>query len=201
MPVNYYEVLNLSAPPVNGGPSLTPAALKAAYHRALLQHHPDKNPSLLDAGSEKKVHAQSLCETRQECLPKKGQESHITVDEITLAYITLSSPSSRAEYDRELRLRPILSAASLTDGTQHVASPSGLEHIDLDDLFYDASAHLWWKNCRCATSRAFVITEEDLERAVEDLEEAGNKASTAEVIVPCQGCSLGLKVGFAIEKG
>ena len=184
MPANHYEVLNISPPSVSGDRPLTPAALKAAYHRALLQHHPDKNPSLQTASSGKLLRTQSPLETQQKQYPRKAQESHVTVDEITLAYTTLSSTKARAEYDRELRLRPFPHTASPTDRAPHATSYSGLENVDLDDLSYDASAGLWWKKCRCETTRAFVVTEKDLEKAIGEFEETGNKENTAEIVVP-----------------
>lgn len=68
---DYYVILNLATRKLD--PTLSPAEIKAAYKRALLQHHPDKSTSS----------------------PKSG----ITVDSIALAYKILSSPALKTEYD------------------------------------------------------------------------------------------------------
>ena len=72
---NYYTTLSLSAR--KHDPTLTPAEVKAAYKRALLQHHPDKSTS--------------------------GPKSGFTVDSIALAYKILSSPALKSEYDLGLQ--------------------------------------------------------------------------------------------------
>jgi diphthamide biosynthesis protein 4 len=73
---DYYTVLNLATRKLD--PSLSPTEVKAAYKRALLQHHPDKVKS-------------------------KSPSSGITVDSIALAYKILSSPALKTEYDLGLQ--------------------------------------------------------------------------------------------------
>jgi diphthamide biosynthesis protein 4 len=72
---DYYTILNLATRKLD--PSLSPSEVKAAYKRALLQHHPDKSASA----------------------PKSG----FTVDSIALAYKILSSPALKTEYDLGLQ--------------------------------------------------------------------------------------------------
>lgn len=74
---DYYTILNLATRKLD--PSLSPSEVKAAYKRALLQHHPDKSKSTFS--------------------PKSG----ITVDSIALAYKILSSPALKTEYDLGLQ--------------------------------------------------------------------------------------------------
>ena len=72
---DYYAILNLATRKLD--PSLSPSEVKAAYKRALLQHHPDKSTSA----------------------PKSG----FTIDSIALAYKILSSPALKTEYDLGLQ--------------------------------------------------------------------------------------------------
>ncbi|KAM0701364.1 hypothetical protein Q7P35_011725 [Cladosporium inversicolor] len=75
---DYYTILNLATRKLD--PSLSPSEVKAAYKRALLQHHPDKKKSTSST-------------------PKSG----FTVDSIALAYKILSSPALKSEYDLGLQ--------------------------------------------------------------------------------------------------
>lgn len=72
---DYYTILNLASRKQD--PSLSPAEVKSAYKKALLQHHPDKSTSVVKPG--------------------------FTVDSIALAYKILSSPSLKTEYDLGLQ--------------------------------------------------------------------------------------------------
>jgi CSL zinc finger protein len=106
-----------------------------------------------------------------------------TIDQITCAYQTLSSPALRARYDAALsRTRPPLS----TRGFQ-----PGIETLDLDDLAYDTGSESWSRACRCGNERGYLLTEGDLE-------EAGGEG---EVLVGCRDCSLWLRVCFAVVEG
>jgi diphthamide biosynthesis protein 4 len=85
---NLYEVLGLvytpSSPP-------TPSDIKAAYHRSLLIHHPDKSST--------------------------PTSSKPTIDAIISAYATLSDTSSRQLYDRTLlTTNPSLHKSSPANG-------------------------------------------------------------------------------------
>jgi diphthamide biosynthesis protein 4 len=73
---DYYTILNLATRKLD--PSLSPSEVKAAYKRALLQHHPDKTST---------------------SAPKSG----FTIDSIALAYKILSSPALKTEYDLGLQ--------------------------------------------------------------------------------------------------
>jgi diphthamide biosynthesis protein 4 len=72
---DYYTILSLATR--KHDPSLTPSEVKAAYKRALLQHHPDKSTSAPNSG--------------------------FTIDSIALAYKILSSPALKSEYDLGLQ--------------------------------------------------------------------------------------------------
>jgi diphthamide biosynthesis protein 4 len=191
---NYYTTLNLSARKYD--PTLTPAEVKAAYKRALLQHHPDKKSS-------------STSTPPQSTKPNKNK--NITIDSIALAYKILSSPALKAEYDLALQT----SRRSHNNNSNNNNNPNsnldfsdsdeeeesdkvfrtGLETVDLDDLdFVEESSsgkeeETWTRSCRCGDDGGFVVTEKELEANAED----------GEVIVGCRGCSLWLRVLFGVE--
>jgi len=68
-PATWYDALELS-------PSASPPLIKAAYRCLAQQHHPDKNPGALDAGTR--------------------------LAQINQAYAVLSDPLQRLVYDRSL---------------------------------------------------------------------------------------------------
>jgi diphthamide biosynthesis protein 4 len=167
----HYQVLNLPSY-IKAGSDLSAQQLKAAYRRALLQHHPDK----LGTQSDSK-HGLTVNKSFD-------NKSVYTVDQIFEAYATLSVPKSRSEYDRALELRAQLLNATGDDRTFR----SGLEVIDLDDLTYDEAEQVWFKGCRCGDEHGFQVREADLEEASE----------IGELHVGCRGCSLWLMVLFGI---
>jgi diphthamide biosynthesis protein 4 len=73
---SHYEILALP-PPHSQVSAPNQAAFKAAYHRALLNHHPDKSHSATIKG-------------------------RYTIDEITIAYRVLSDTTTRGSYDQSL---------------------------------------------------------------------------------------------------
>lgn len=106
-----------------------------------------------------------------------------TIDAITLAYKTLINPGTRSEYDLSL-------TSSSAIRTPSQPSHPGLETVDLDDMGYDEKEQMWYRRCRCGKDGAYVITEEELEL----------NAEYGETITPCQGCSLWLRVTFAVAE-
>ena len=191
MPATLYAVLSLPAP--GSDVVVSPSALKAAYKRALLVHHPDKKTTgNLGAKSKSSGH------TGTAIVP------HYTVDEILRAYNILSDPKQRAEYDREL----LLGRARFFQSERAISAVqetfSGFEIVDLEDMRCDegkdgdASQSVWWRGCRCGNERGFMVTEGDLETAFEEVGEEAKMRGTAEIIVGCQGCSLGLRIGFGV---
>jgi diphthamide biosynthesis protein 4 len=175
---NYYTTLSLSSRKYD--PTLTPAEVKAAYKRALLQHHPDKKSTSSPPQSR----------------------NNITIDSIALAYKILSSPSLKAEYDSHLQ-QASRSHNNKTNNTNPdsededeesgIIFRTGLETVDLDDLGFvedsKADDETWTRSCRCGDDGGFVVTEKELEANAED----------GEVIVGCRGCSLWLRVLFGVE--
>jgi DnaJ-class molecular chaperone len=133
---SYYQILQITPTSLNS--QKDPAqALKRAYHRALLIHHPDK----------------------------KNQASKsppvITIDQISTAYAVLSSPQQRAEYDNLLLTQSQSLSPSLP------TFQTGIENIDLDDLDFDAKAGEWFRSCRCGNPRGYRFGEIDLEEAAD----------------------------------
>ncbi|KAE8352914.1 CSL zinc finger-domain-containing protein [Aspergillus coremiiformis] len=173
---DYYEILHLR---FTGNTTLSKQDLKVAYHKALLKHHPDKASSV--------AKSTDLPASDQD-LSREG--TPYTIDEITTAYKTLSDPQLRAEYDRALRLdRGRLAEREKTGAVFH----TGLEVVDLEDLAceeQDDSA-FWYRGCRCGDEKGFLVTENDLER----------EAEHGEIVIGCRGCSLWMKILFAVEDG
>ncbi|KAL4902238.1 Diphthamide biosynthesis protein 4 [Aspergillus multicolor] len=173
---SFYEILNLPFPSTG----LTKQQLKLAYHKALLKHHPDKAPAV----AKENIPAYDANPAQK----PTGQK--ITIDAITTAYKTLSDPVQRAEYDRVLRLdRSRLSAGDKSgNGT---VFHTGLEVVDLEDLDCDENDEeaVWHRGCRCGDERGFLVSEGDLEREVE----------SGEIVVGCRGCSLYMKILFAVQ--
>lgn len=161
-PQDHYKVLAL---PIHYGTnnSISLHDIKLAYRNALLRHHPDKSDSIKNAKLESSVFA---------------------IDQVKLAYKTLSDPISRLNYDHTLRL--ITSEGKPTKENPHL----GLETLDLDDLNFQEVESRWYSSCRCGNQQGFVVTEKDLE----------SNAAYGEVIAECRGCSLWLRVTFALSE-
>lgn len=169
---SYYEILGLSSPQP-GSVRLSTEDIKKAYHKALLRHHPDK--STVITGEKRKP--QFINGTTKN-----------SVDDIILAYKTLSNPSTRTEYDRSLSQREgLLFGRSTQAGRLH----PGSETIDLDDLSFDEEKSVWYGGCRCGNEKGFMVTEAELEEG----------AVEGEVVVACKGCSLWLQVEFEAADG
>lgn len=106
-----------------------------------------------------------------------------TIDEVTRAYDILIDPSRRLQYDRQLQLK-LREKDDHDPGNHH----TGIEAVDLDDLEYDGHRKEWHRECRCGDSTGFRFTEEELQ---------GN-CDNGEVIAECPGCSLLMRVTFAV---
>ncbi|KAB8265803.1 CSL zinc finger-domain-containing protein [Aspergillus pseudonomiae] len=173
---DYYEILNIQSTGTTA--QLSKQQLKLAYHKALLKHHPDKASSV--------AKSPELPQSNQD-LPRDSKT--YTIDEITTAYKTLSDPQLRAEYDRALRLdRAKVVEREKTGAVFH----TGLEVVDLEDLACEeeGDSAFWYRGCRCGDEKGFLVSEEDLER----------EAEHGEIVIGCRGCSLWMKVLFAVEE-
>ncbi|KDN61832.1 putative CSL zinc finger [Colletotrichum sublineola] len=173
----YYMILGITRKILQEQAAEPQQIIKRAYHRALLQNHPDKY---------KKV--QTLNTASVASHNSQTGSTAFTIDQISKAYKVLSDPRLRAEYDRSLDLAP--NNQGLKRGEQ--AFQTGIENVDLDDLEFDESggpdAECWYRSCRCGNPRGFLFKEVDLEEAGEN----------GELLVGCQDCSLWMKVHFAI---
>jgi len=167
----YYEVLGIA----EARHPISKQDVKAAYHQALLLHHPDKS---LTRGS---LNRSTSTRTRR---TDEAQPAY-SVDDITKAYRILSDPLTRVEYDRSQQLHVRTQPQQARAEAFHI----GLETVDLDDLPYDEGPGVWYRSCRCGEPRGFIVTECDLEKE----EELG------EVHIACSGCSLWLKLSFAVS--
>lgn len=179
---DYYQVLNL--PFAGSTTEFSKQQIKLAYHKALLKHHPDKASAVAQDADLLGTAANTFSGTKDQRL--------YTIDEITTAYKTLSDPVLRAEYDRALRLDRVKAAEREKTGD---VFHTGLEIVDLEDLACDEGdggenySVSWYRGCRCGDERGFLVTEDDLER----------EAEHGEIVTGCRGCSLWLKILFAVE--
>ncbi|KIW17457.1 hypothetical protein PV08_04651 [Exophiala spinifera] len=153
--------------------------VKSAYRRALLIHHPDKAAQV----SFKKQQQQQ--EQEQQKPPSRNDSPAYSIDDIVVAYEVLADPRKRRMYDETLDKRDG-STLNRKDNT-HI----GVEAFDLEDLQYDERKNTWSKSCRCGEERGYVLTETDLDEESQD----------GEIYVGCRGCSLYIKVLFALEEG
>ena len=145
--------------------------VKQAYHRALLVHHPDK--------------AQQYAHAPDELLQPAAARP--TIDQIVSAYTVLSDPTKRKSYDATLK-------SSSNQNVMH----RGIDSFDLDDLVYaEKDGHgIWQRACRCDSGEGYIVTDQDLERA--DSEHDMNPDGSKDIIIGCRGCSLFIRVTFAV---
>jgi diphthamide biosynthesis protein 4 len=156
---NYYQLLHISP-----SLSLSSAEVKAAYYRVLLKSHPDKSRST----SIPIYHQQ-----------EQGQQNQtITVDiaQLKEAYITLSSPHLRAEYDLKL-----FNERS-NDGNSG-RGPRPAQIISLGE-FDERSEGFWHHACRCGGE--YIIGEQDMEKEYH--------------LVGCNSCSEVIWVGYEVAE-
>lgn len=105
-----------------------------------------------------------------ECHPDKNVSS-ITIDMVKNAFNILSDPIKRQRYDKVVLRAPV----------------SVSEIIDLDDM--EEKQDKWTKSCRCGEDEGYIVTEQDLEE----------NGSAEEINLQCIGCSIWIKVQYAIE--
>ncbi|EEQ32758.1 Diphthamide biosynthesis protein 4 [Microsporum canis] len=195
--ISHYEILHLPHPPV----SLRNQDIKAAYHRALLQYHPDKSGSSTPSSPGEKAGKREIfprgLNTPKYVAPR-------TVDQITAAYKVLSNPAAKAEYDQALLLSGFGKTSTATNRNENddLVFRTGLEVLDLDDMVMETvvsqpggdeeqnSIETWYRGCRCGDEKGFMVSETDLE----------NEAEKGEIIIGCRGCSLWAKVVFAVHE-
>ncbi|KAK4940617.1 Diphthamide biosynthesis protein 4 [Elasticomyces elasticus] len=155
---DHYTILGLDDQRQNA--ALGAQTIKHAYKKALLRHHPDK------------------------AVKSPAKTTRPSIDDIALAYKTLSDPVLRADYDRTPN--PTFTRPAQSDDR---VTLTGLEEADLDDLDFDVDDGVWSRGCRCGQRRGFVVAEAELEKHVE----------LGELVTGCRGCSLWLKVLFAVQ--
>jgi diphthamide biosynthesis protein 4 len=140
--VDFYEVLCLPR-------TATSPDVKAAYHRALLLYHPDKELSTRNRN-----------ELTQNTVPapeRPDVAQRLSISDIQKAYATLADPVLRAAFDIRLVRN---STPSFTEkGSQRPA-----EIISFDEFAPEDRSDAYIYPCRCGS--VYRITEEQLEADV-----------------------------------
>lgn len=187
----HYDILQLPRPrleSIQHDKSQSPLSkddIKAAYRRALLIHHPDKiktTPS--PSANQSHVHTNQTYTSIS--ASASALTTHHTIDEIVTAYNVLLDPVQRSEYDHALIRQDKDAGVVAETGT---GSHMGVEVFDLEDLDYNQDDDTWARACRCGDPRGYLLTDTDLER----------ESQHAEIYVGCRGCSLVIKVLFAVQ--
>ncbi|KAL8680200.1 MAG: hypothetical protein Q9224_004698 [Gallowayella concinna] len=111
------------------------------------------------------------------------QTTQYTIDQVTTAYQTLIQPARRLEHDKQIRTTPPAKGHS-----DCVKSHAGIDTLDLDELDHDDYSNEWHRGCRCGDDKGFTVTEDELQRS----------SDAGETVTECQGCSLRLRVTFAV---
>lgn len=202
----------------------TKDALKKAYRRALLCAHPDKAsipppPTTVRSGDTSTATISADGRERRDARDGSGGGGFYTVDDVKEAYNVLSDGKRKAEYDAWFAGQRRFGAEGIARGGSGGGDGVvllGLEVLDLEDFecgpatsaSFDASTAStsvavggegeegeveWTRACRCGAEKGFRIWEVELEDAV--------GRGEAEVLVGCVGCSLWVRVGFAVEEG
>ncbi|KAL9004405.1 MAG: hypothetical protein Q9188_002790 [Gyalolechia gomerana] len=121
---------------------------------------------------------------RQASDPIQGTTTPYSIDEVTRAFKILIDPTHRLQYDNQVKL----DWQGKTD-REVGNSQSGIETVDLDELDYDGDKNEWHRDCRCGDTEGFKVTEDAMHQ----------NCQHGEVIASCPGCSLHLKVTFALN--
>jgi len=148
--------------------------VKAAYHNALLLHHPDKALSIRNRNES----AQNIAPTQNNKLSPEDEDKtrSPSIDDIQQAYSTLADPILRAEFDIRLARNGITSSVA-AKGSQRPA-----EIVSFDEFAPEEKGEAYIYPCRCGS--VYRITEEQLEADVH--------------LLGCQGCSEVVWVGYDV---
>ena len=178
---SYYEILQLSH--YKDSKALTRDDVKAAYHRALLIHHPDK--ATTRNASAEPIARRSANDDDDD----NDGSAYYSIDQIVAAYETLVDPRKRSAYDERLH-RTSFSGGTARLSKNEKGTHPGVEALDLEDLSYNEETNTWHHECRCGNEDGYVLDEADMEK----------EAERGEIYVGCKGCSLFIKVVFSVTE-
>ena len=128
MVVDLYQVLSISR-------DASRADIKAAYHRALLTHHPDKQKisnSTQDLGAD---------------IPySEASSQNPSVSDIRHAYAILSDHATRLNHNAELAFAAQNGSSSRVSGSQRPA-----EVVSLEEFEFLENEQVYTHSCRCGS--------------------------------------------------
>lgn len=171
----HFEILSISARSLDGqDPAEQGEIVKKAYRRALLKHHPDKQPQT---------------SAEDDAFSSASREQHFTVDQITEAYNVLSDKQKRQKYTRTLRAQTKATFSARTSTNRRPSRKSKttieVETVDLDDLSWSGKRRMYYRACQgCGKARGFTLREDDIDDENEDYE----------LTIECSGCDKVLTV-------
>lgn len=158
-----------------------------ADHYAVLDLcHPKPDGKAADQNEIKAAYRRALLHSHPDKVRGRQVEQverpRYTIDKVIEAYNTLVNPSTRLQYDERLKVK------RQCKSDRNAENYEGIETIDLDDLVYDSHRHEWRHGCRCGDESGFRVTEDELRGG----------SDSGEVIAECPGCSLLLRVTYAM---
>lgn len=207
--LNLYEILGIYRNSATQYSEVSVAEIKQNYHSSLLSHHPDKQQQFSsqqaatsDKDTKTSHNANNFDVNQIEGASisdlSSAKNPDITIPAIKTAYLILSNPERRQEYDLNLKLGG--DGGGVTGSTGKSKAPKAAnDQIDLDDMECKVEMSpdgitetcTWTRACRCGEDEGYILNEIDLEE---------NGADSTSITVQCVGCSLWIEVLYAVEE-
>lgn len=186
--LNLYEILGIYRESPNQYSDVTLSEIKQSYHSSLLFHHPDKQKQQqtnVINSDVNQIGGASISDL------ESAKNPDITIPAIKTAYLILTNPERRNEYDTKLKLGLGASGSK--------APKAANDQIDLDDMDCQTEigpdgiteTYIWTRSCRCGEKDGYILNEKDLEE---------NGPDATSITVQCIGCSLWIEVLYAVEE-
>jgi diphthamide biosynthesis protein 4 len=178
-PTNSFELSPFTIDDVKEAYNILSSCAKIEYDAWLLARY---NEGLLKFGASNIEYRTAF---ERGILPNSLQTLHITSNAYTAEYLAGLELLDLSDFDMHTIITQnvgisISPARSPPTGDLKLGEEAGEEKVE------------WRRPCRCGSDVGFKITEQELEDA--------EKRGAGEVVVGCWGCSLAVRVGFAVEE-